>query len=155
MAPTFRKLHPHFVAEVSAIELRRVHDHETLAEIRDSLGRGGHGVRRHARRLRRAGRGDEGAARGLARRSLYLASHASRIVDWPIPEGRLLLHELMEHATQVEFVYRHSWRVGDLVVWDNRATMHRAWPFDDTKYIRELRRVTTLDVEEPSAIARR
>jgi len=61
----------------------------------------------------------------------------------------------MEHATQVEFVYRHSWRVGDLVVWDNRATMHRAWPFYDTKYIRELRPVTTLDVEEPSAIARR
>ena len=82
------------------------------------------------------------------RRSLYLAAHASRIVDWPVPEGRLLLHELTEHATQREFVYRHSWRVGDLVIWDNRATMHRARPFDDTQYVRELRRVTTLDVEE-------
>src|SRR5262249_24433471 len=80
------------------------------------------------------------------RRSLYLASHASRGIDWPIPEGRLLLHDLIEHATQREFVYRHRWRVGDLAIWDNRATMHRAREFDDTKYVRELRRVTTLDV---------
>jgi alpha-ketoglutarate-dependent 2,4-dichlorophenoxyacetate dioxygenase len=83
------------------------------------------------------------------RRSLYLASHASRIMDWPVPEGRLLLRELIEHATQPEFVYRHTWRVGDLVIWDNRATMHRARPFDDATYPRELRRVTTLDIEVP------
>jgi alpha-ketoglutarate-dependent 2,4-dichlorophenoxyacetate dioxygenase len=83
------------------------------------------------------------------RRSLYLAAHASRIIDWPVPEGRLLLHDLTEHATQREFVYRHFWRVGDLVIWDNRATMHRARPFDDTKYVRELRRVTTLDMGGP------
>ena len=82
------------------------------------------------------------------RKSLYLASHASRVLDWLIPEGRLLLHELMEHATQRQFVYRHAWRVGDLVIWDNRATMHRATPFEDTKYPRELHRVTTLDVSE-------
>jgi alpha-ketoglutarate-dependent 2,4-dichlorophenoxyacetate dioxygenase len=50
------------------------------------------------------------------------------------------------HATQREFVYRHAWRVGDLVIWDNRATMHRATPFDDAKHRRELRRVTTLDL---------
>ena len=81
------------------------------------------------------------------RRSLYLASHASRIVEWPVPEGRLLLRELIEHATQPQFVYRHCWRVGDLVIWDNRATMHRARVFDDARYPRELRRVTTLDVE--------
>jgi alpha-ketoglutarate-dependent 2,4-dichlorophenoxyacetate dioxygenase len=80
------------------------------------------------------------------RRSLYVASHASRIIDWPVPEGRLLLHDLIEHATQREFVYRHSWRVGDLVIWDNRGTMHRATPFDDATYRRELRRVTTLDL---------
>ena len=86
------------------------------------------------------------------RRSLYLASHASRIIDWPVPEGRLLLRELIEHATQPRFVYRHQWRVGDLVIWDNRATMHRARPFDDTRYRRELRRVTTLDVEQPAAV---
>ncbi len=87
------------------------------------------------------------------RRSLYLASHQSRIIDWPIPEGRLLLRDLMEHATQPEFVYRHAWRVGDLVIWDNRATMHRARPFDDAKYRRELRRVTTLDIEQPAFAA--
>jgi alpha-ketoglutarate-dependent 2,4-dichlorophenoxyacetate dioxygenase len=86
------------------------------------------------------------------RRSLYLASHASRIVEWPVPEGRLLLHDLIEHATQPEFVYRHQWRAGDLVIWDNRATMHRARPFDDARYRRELRRVTTLDVEQPVAV---
>jgi alpha-ketoglutarate-dependent 2,4-dichlorophenoxyacetate dioxygenase len=86
------------------------------------------------------------------RRALYLASHASRIVDWPVPEGRLLLHELIEHATQPQFVYRHQWRVGDLVIWDNRATMHRARRFDDAKYRRELRRVTTLDVESPAPV---
>jgi alpha-ketoglutarate-dependent 2,4-dichlorophenoxyacetate dioxygenase len=80
------------------------------------------------------------------RRALYLASHASRVVDWPVPEGRLLLRELIEHATQPQFVYRHRWRVGDLVIWDNRCTMHRATPFEDTKYRRELRRVTTLDI---------
>jgi alpha-ketoglutarate-dependent 2,4-dichlorophenoxyacetate dioxygenase len=80
------------------------------------------------------------------RRALYVASHASRIVDWPVPEGRLLLRDLIEHATQRKFVYRHQWRADDLVIWDNRATMHRATPFDDTKVRRELRRVTTLDV---------
>ena len=87
------------------------------------------------------------------RRSLYVASHASKIMDWPVPEGRLLLHDLIEHATQPEFVYRHAWRVGDLVIWDNRATMHRARPFDDGKYRRELRRVTTLDLPEPASTA--
>ena len=72
-----------------------------------------------------------------------------RLVDHP--EGRLLLRDLTEHATQPEFVYRHVWRVGDLVIWDNRATMHRARAFDDLTYRRELRRVTTLDIE-PSAL---
>ena len=80
------------------------------------------------------------------RKSLYVASHASRIIDWPVPEGRLLLRDLMEHATQPQFVYRHEWRDHDLVIWDNRATMHRARPFADTTVRRELRRVTTLDI---------
>ena len=83
------------------------------------------------------------------RRALYVASHASRIIDWPVPEGRLLLRDLIEHATQRRFVYRHTWRVGDLVIWDNRCTMHRATPFEDTKHRRELRRVTTLDMGGP------
>jgi alpha-ketoglutarate-dependent 2,4-dichlorophenoxyacetate dioxygenase len=81
------------------------------------------------------------------RRSLYLASHASRIIDWPVPEGRLFLRDLIEHATQPQYVYRHIWRIGDLVIWDNRATMHRGRPFDDASHRRELRRVTTLDIE--------
>ena len=85
------------------------------------------------------------------RKSLYIAAHASRIIDWPLPEGRLLLLELIEHATRPEFVYRHTWQVGDLVIYDNRATMHRARPFEDTKYPRELRRVTTLDIQENTA----
>jgi alpha-ketoglutarate-dependent 2,4-dichlorophenoxyacetate dioxygenase len=83
------------------------------------------------------------------RRSLYLASHASRIMDWPVPEGRLLLRDLIEHATQPQFVYRHRWQVGDLVIWDNLGTMHRGRPFDDAAHRRELRRVTTLDLEVP------
>jgi alpha-ketoglutarate-dependent 2,4-dichlorophenoxyacetate dioxygenase len=86
------------------------------------------------------------------RRSLYVASHASRIIDWPVPEGRMLLRDLIEHATRPEFVYRHQWHVGDLVIWDNRATMHRARAFDDAKHRRELRRVTTLDVEQPAGV---
>ena len=89
------------------------------------------------------------------RRSLYLASHASHIVDWPVPEGRLLLRDLIEHATQPEFVYRHAWAVGDLVIWDNRATMHRARPFEDAHHRRELRRVTTLDVEPATQLTGR
>jgi alpha-ketoglutarate-dependent 2,4-dichlorophenoxyacetate dioxygenase len=83
------------------------------------------------------------------RRSLYLASHASRIVEWRVAEGRLLLRDLMEHATQPRFVYAHDWRRGDLVIWDNLATMHRGRRFDDMKHHRELRRVTTLDVGLP------
>jgi alpha-ketoglutarate-dependent 2,4-dichlorophenoxyacetate dioxygenase len=83
---------------------------------------------------------------GSKRRALYLASHASRVVEWPVPEGRALLRDLTEHATQPEFVYQHEWRTGDLVIWDNRATMHRGRPFDDAKHRRELTRTTTLDI---------
>lgn len=79
------------------------------------------------------------------RRSLYLAVHASHIVDRPVPEGRITLLWLTEHATQQKFVYCHEWRAGDFVIWDNLATMHRARLYDDMKYRRELVRVTTLD----------
>ncbi len=87
------------------------------------------------------------------RRALYLASHASRILDRPVPEGRLVLRDLTEHATRPELVYRHSWRDGDFVIWDNRATMHRACPYEDTVYRREMRRVTTLDTGDPTRVA--
>lgn len=76
------------------------------------------------------------------RHSLFLSAHAGRIVGMPQVEALMLLRELTEHATQREFVYRHKWRVGDLVMWDNQATMHRARPYDDLKYPRDLRRST-------------
>jgi alpha-ketoglutarate-dependent 2,4-dichlorophenoxyacetate dioxygenase len=82
---------------------------------------------------------------GSRRKTLYLSAHASHIVGWPVPEGRLLLLDLNTHATQPEFVYSHRWQVGDLVIWDNRCTMHRGRPHDDA-YPRDLRRATTLDV---------
>jgi alpha-ketoglutarate-dependent 2,4-dichlorophenoxyacetate dioxygenase len=82
---------------------------------------------------------------GSGRLVLYVAAHAAEIVGWPVPDGRLLLRELIEHATQREFVYRHEWREGDLVIWDNRATMHRGRAFDERE-VRDLRRVTTRDV---------
>ena len=81
------------------------------------------------------------------RRALYLASHASHIVGWPVREGRNLLEELMEHATQTQFVFRHRWRVGDVVIWDNLATMHRATPFKDTRHRRDMRRTTCRERE--------
>jgi alpha-ketoglutarate-dependent 2,4-dichlorophenoxyacetate dioxygenase len=82
---------------------------------------------------------------GSGRKTLYVAAHASEIVGWPLPDGRLLLRELIEHATGRDFVYRHQWREGDLVIWDNRCTMHRGRHFDETR-VRDLRRVTTRDV---------
>jgi alpha-ketoglutarate-dependent 2,4-dichlorophenoxyacetate dioxygenase len=84
------------------------------------------------------------------RKSLYLAAHASRIIDWPVADGLLFVMELMEHATQRLFVYSHQWRDGDFVIWDNLATMHRATAFDDATHHRELRRVTTIDVPLPA-----
>lgn len=76
------------------------------------------------------------------RRSLFLPSHAGRIVGWPLPEALMLLRELTEHATQRCFVYRHQWQVGDLVMWDNGAAMHRGRVYNDMKYPRDLRRTT-------------
>jgi alpha-ketoglutarate-dependent 2,4-dichlorophenoxyacetate dioxygenase len=82
---------------------------------------------------------------GSGRKSVYVASHAERIIGWPVPEGRILLRELMALATLPQFVYRHVWRVGDFVIWDNRCTMHRGLPFDESTQRRDLRRVTTID----------
>ena len=75
------------------------------------------------------------------RRSLYLSSHAGTILGWPVPEARAFLRDLVEHATQRQFVYAHRWRVGDLVMWDNRQTMHRARPFPAHEP-RDMRRTT-------------
>ena len=81
------------------------------------------------------------------RKSVYVASHANRVLEWPLAEGRILIGDLIARATHPESVYSHEWRVGDLVIWDNLATMHRGTRFDDGKYRRELRRVTTIDVQ--------
>ena len=82
---------------------------------------------------------------GSGRKTLYLSAHGSHVVGWPVAEGRLLLHDLNAHATQRPFVYSHKWAKGDLVIWDNRCTMHRGRPHDETQP-RDLRRATTLDV---------
>src|SRR5713101_7094939 len=82
------------------------------------------------------------------RKSLYLSSHAGSILGWPVPEARAFLRDLVEHATQREFVYAHKWRVGDLVMWDNRRTMHRARLFP-VHEPRDMRR-TTLAGDAPT-----
>jgi alpha-ketoglutarate-dependent 2,4-dichlorophenoxyacetate dioxygenase len=75
------------------------------------------------------------------RRSLYLASHIGKIIGWPVPEARAFIRDLTEHATQRQFVYSHRWRPFDLVMWDNRCTMHRARRYDATQ-VRDMRRTT-------------
>jgi len=78
------------------------------------------------------------------RTSLYLASHASHIIGRPVEEGRALIEELIAFATQAQFVHQHRWTIGDLVIWDNRCTMHRGRPYDDTQR-RVLHRTTVSD----------
>jgi alpha-ketoglutarate-dependent 2,4-dichlorophenoxyacetate dioxygenase len=82
---------------------------------------------------------------GSGRKTLYLASHASHVIGWPLEEGRKLIEELIQFATQLQFVYRHRWRVGDLVMWDDRCTMHRGRPYDDAKHRRDMHRTTVSD----------
>ncbi len=80
------------------------------------------------------------------RKSLYLASHAGRIFGMPEAEGRALIDQLIEHATRRQFVYTHRWRVNDLVMWDDRCTMHRGTAFDDLRFRRDVQRATVSDV---------
>lgn len=84
---------------------------------------------------------------GSGRKALYIASHVSGIVGWPEDEGRALIEELMAFATQPKFIYRHEWRVGDVVAWDNLCTLHRATPFDDRAHRRDMRRTTCREAE--------
>ena len=76
------------------------------------------------------------------RKSLYLSAHIGTIAGWPMPEARAFIRDLMEHATQPQFVHAHVWRPWDLVIWDNRTTMHRARRYDDLREIRDMRRST-------------
>jgi len=85
------------------------------------------------------------------RKALYLASHISHICDMNVPDGKMLVRELLEHATQKEFIYELKWRVGDLMIWDNRCTLHRGRPYDDTLHRRDLRRATLEDLEYAAA----
>jgi alpha-ketoglutarate-dependent 2,4-dichlorophenoxyacetate dioxygenase len=80
------------------------------------------------------------------RMSLYIASHAGAIRGMGTPEAERLLKELIDHATQRQFVHTHRWRVNDLVMWDDRCTMHRGLEFDDQRYKRDMRRATVSDV---------
>ena len=88
---------------------------------------------------------------GSGRRALYLGAHARRVLGMPLPAGRILLRDLQEHATQPAFVYRHAWQPGDLVLWDNRAVLHRGCRYDLAQ-IRDMRRTTVLD---PASIEER
>jgi alpha-ketoglutarate-dependent 2,4-dichlorophenoxyacetate dioxygenase len=83
---------------------------------------------------------------GSGRKALYVASYASEIRGMPVPDGRMLLRDLTEHATQRKFVYTHHWKVGDLLMWDNRSLMHRAGDYDMTQR-RDLRRTTVMQTE--------
>jgi alpha-ketoglutarate-dependent 2,4-dichlorophenoxyacetate dioxygenase len=76
------------------------------------------------------------------RKSLFLSAHAGAIVGWTVPEAQMFLRDLTEFATQERFVYSHEWRVGDLMMWDNGQTMHRARRFDDRNETRDMRRTT-------------
>jgi alpha-ketoglutarate-dependent 2,4-dichlorophenoxyacetate dioxygenase len=80
------------------------------------------------------------------RKSLYLASHAGRIFGMPEEEGRALIDQLIAHATQRQFVYTHRWRVHDLVIWDDRCTLHRGREFDDLRWRRDMQRATVSDI---------
>ena len=82
---------------------------------------------------------------GSGRKLLYIGAHATHIVGLSLPEGRMLLSDLLEHATQRQFVYRHEWRAGDLVMWDNRAVLHRGRRYDLTQR-RDMRRSTVEDI---------
>lgn len=88
------------------------------------------------------------------RKSLYLAAHAARIIDMSDAEGQALLEELVEHATQRQFVYTHRWRQHDLVMWDNRCTMHRGRDFDDLRWKRNLKRATVSDLANSVELAK-
>jgi alpha-ketoglutarate-dependent 2,4-dichlorophenoxyacetate dioxygenase len=92
---------------------------------------------------------------GSGRKALYLGSHIGTIIGWPMPEARAFIRDLTEHATQPRFVYSHKWKVGDMVMWDNRTVMHRATAYRDLEEVRDLRRTSIkgIGLEVRQAIA--
>lgn len=91
--------------------------------------------------------------RESGRTALYLASHADHILGMEVPDGKMLIRELMEHMTQPHLVHTHTWAVGDLVIWDNRCTLHRGRPYDEARHRRDLRRATVED-DDPAMVHR-
>jgi alpha-ketoglutarate-dependent 2,4-dichlorophenoxyacetate dioxygenase len=92
---------------------------------------------------------------GTGRKALYIGSHAWRVVGWSYEDSQALLGELLEVATQPQFVYKHVWSVGDIAMWDNRVSLHRGLPFDDVTHRRDLRRTSTMipeSMEEPLTV---
>jgi len=82
---------------------------------------------------------------GSGRKLIYIGAHARQVIGLSVPEGRILLRDLLEHATQRQFVYQHKWQVGDVVIWDNRAVLHRGCRYD-LSFPRDIRRTTTEDM---------
>ena len=76
------------------------------------------------------------------RTALYIGNHATHVIGWPLDEGQRFLQELNDFAAQPRFIYVHKWRAGDLVIWDNRCTLHRGAGWDVFKHKRDLRRTT-------------
>jgi alpha-ketoglutarate-dependent 2,4-dichlorophenoxyacetate dioxygenase len=89
---------------------------------------------------------------GSGRKVLFVGVHARQILGWPTAESRMYLQDLLEHATRRENVYVHEWQVGDLVIWDNRSTLHRGRRYDIAER-RELRRTTINDTPEAMLLA--
>src|SRR5215813_6089511 len=88
------------------------------------------------------------------RDSIFLGAHASHVEGLPVAEGRAFLKELLDHVTQPQFCYHHEWQEGDLIIWDNRCVLHRATPFDTTRYKRLMQRTTVSGDPAETAAAR-
>ena len=138
MRAAYDALDAHTKAEVEELvtEHSFAHSRETIGFPKASFGAGNEDQLRSVRhRLVRT-------HPVTGRKSLYLSAHIGTIVGWPVPEARAFIRDLTEHATQRCFVHAHVWRRFDLVIWDNRATMHRARRYADRREVRDLRRTT-------------
>lgn len=89
---------------------------------------------------------------GSGRKSLFIAAHTMDVEGLPKEEGRALIRQLIEHATQPQYVFSVNWNVGDLVIWDNLCSMHRGGDYDYAKYKRDMRRTTVREGTEPHTL---